>query len=79
MDDRLVRTTCIPLHVPDERIQDLHETYVRYQHCQQRTSDFCWPERPTQPSDLITTYKTADNALYSDLRTETDKLHANLV
>jgi len=74
------RTVRIPLIVPDDRVDDLHATYSPYQHCQNRTVDWCFPDTPTQPDDLTTSKGDAEDALYHELREETDhNLHANLV
>ena len=73
------RTVRIPLIVPADRRDDLHQTRPKYQHCQNRTVEYCWPDTPTQPDDLITNKGDAEAALYDQLREETDGLHANLV
>jgi IS605 OrfB family transposase len=61
-------------------VADLHATYRPYQHCQNRAVDWCWPDQPTQPDDLTTSKGDAEDALYDDLREDTDyNLNANLV
>ena len=78
-DDASHRAVLIPLVVPDNRVEDLHETHVQYQHCQNRASDYCWPDSPKQPADLLTRKTEVENALYHPLREETRGMHANLV
>ncbi len=80
MSVKAQRTVPIPLTVPDDRVADLHATYDPYQHCQNRTVDWCWPNQPKQPDDLTTSKGDAEDALYHDLREATDyTLNANLV
>ena len=80
MSVKAQRTVPIPLTVPDDRVADLHATYDPYQHCQNRTVDWCWPNQPKQPDDLTTSKGDAEDALYHDLREATDyNLNANLV
>ena len=73
------RTVRLPLIIPDDRRDDLHQTRLNYRHCQNQTVDYCWPDAPKQPSDLTTDKGDAEAALYDQLRRETDGLHANLV
>ena len=73
------RTVRIPLIIPDDRRADLHQTRPKYRHCQNRTVEYCWPDNPKQPDDLITDKGDAEAALYDQLREDTDGLHANLV
>ena len=73
------RTVRIPLIVPADRRDDLHQTHPKYQHCHNKTVEYCWPTTPKQPDDLITDKGDAEAALYDQLREETDGLHANLV
>ena len=73
------RTVRIPLIVPADRRDDLHQTRRKYQHCQNKTVEYCWPTTPKQPDDLITDKGDAESALYDQLREDTDGLHANLV
>ncbi|MFD1514152.1 RNA-guided endonuclease InsQ/TnpB family protein [Halomarina rubra] len=77
-DDRVNRTVVLPLVVPPERVADLHATRRRVAYCQRRTSDVCWDD-PNRPADVISTYRTAETALYHQLREETEGLHSNLV
>nr|WP_328766966.1 transposase [Halomicroarcula nitratireducens] len=62
--------------MPDDRKSDLHATNTRFQYCANRTADWAWryPEE-----DCVTSKNKAENAIYDDLRKETDDLHANLV
>jgi IS605 OrfB family transposase len=74
------RTIVIPLNIPEESKVNFHHTIFLYAYCQQETVDHCWPANPKQPSDLKTSKQDAENALYSQLRDETDEqLNANLV
>jgi IS605 OrfB family transposase len=73
------RTVRIPLIIPDDRRDDLHQTHLKYQHCQNQTVEYCWPIKPKQPDDLITDKGEAEAVLYDQLREDTDGLHANLV
>ena len=57
------RTVRIPLIVPADRRDDLHQTRPKYQHCQDKTVEYCWPDTPTQPDDLITDKGDAEAAL----------------
>lgn len=61
-------------------MSDFHQTILPYVYCQQETVEHCWPNTPTQPHDLKTSKRDAENALYNRLRAATDEqLHANLV
>ena len=73
------RTVRIPLIVPADRQDDLHQTRPKYQHCQNKTVEYCWPSKPKQPDNLITNKGDAEAALYDQLREETDGLHANQI
>ena len=72
----LTRTVRVRLDVPDDRKSDLHATNDRFQYCANRTADWAWryPEE-----DCVTSKSEAENAIYDNLREETDRLHANLV
>ncbi|EFW91074.1 IS1341-type transposase [Haladaptatus paucihalophilus DX253] len=70
------RTAAVKLTVLDERRDDLHESARQFLHCANRASEFCWDE--TSYKNCITANTTARNALYTELRAETD-LTANLV
>jgi len=72
----VTRTVRVRLDVPDDRKSDLHATNDRFQYCANRTADWAWryPEE-----DCVTSKSEAENAIYDDLREETDRLHANLV
>ncbi|AGB33712.1 MULTISPECIES: RNA-guided endonuclease InsQ/TnpB family protein [Halobacteriales] len=74
MDDALRRTVPVKLDVPEERRGDLHQTKAQFLHCANRTSEWAW-----RYDDYCVTNKSkAENALYDELREETD-LTANLV
>nr|WP_233255307.1 transposase [Haloplanus rallus] len=62
--------------MPDDRKSDLHATNTKFQYCANRTSNWAW-RYPDE--DCITSKSEAENAIYDDLREETDYLHANLV
>jgi len=72
----VTRTVRVRLEVPDNRKSDLHATNDKFQYCANRTADWAWryPEE-----DCVTSKSEAENAIYDDLREETDYLHANLV
>jgi len=72
----VTRTVRVRLDVPDDRKGDLHATNDRFQYCANRTADWAWryPEE-----DCVTSKSEAENAIYDNLREETDRLHANLV
>ena len=72
----VTRTVRVRLDVPDDRKSDLHATNDRFQYCANRTADWAWryPEE-----DCVTSKSEAENAIYDNLREETDRLHANLV
>jgi IS605 OrfB family transposase len=72
----VTRTVQIRLDVPDDRKSDLHATNSKFQYCANRTADWAWryPEE-----DCVTSKSEAEDAIYDDLRKETDELHANLV
>lgn len=74
------RTVAIPLIVPEKSQSAFHQTILPYAYCQQETVDHCWPNQPTHPSDLQTSKRDAENALYDRLRENTnEQLHSNLV
>ncbi|PSQ14775.1 transposase [Halobacteriales archaeon QS_7_69_60] len=72
----VTRTVRVQLDVPDDRKSDLHATNDLFQYCANRTANWAWcyPE-----DDCVTNKSEAENAIYDDLRDETDYLHANLV
>jgi len=74
MDDTLRRTVRIKLDVPRERRGDLHQTKTQFLHCANRTSEWTW----RYDDDCITSKSRAEEALYDELREETE-LTANLV
>ncbi|QKY21961.1 IS200/IS605 family element transposase accessory protein TnpB (plasmid) [Halolamina sp. CBA1230] len=70
------RTAPVKLIVPEDRRDDLHESAQQFLHCANRASEFCWSD--TSHTECVTTNTTARDALYDELRDETD-LTANLV
>ena len=70
------RTAPVKLVVPDERREDLHESAWQFLHCANRATEFCWSDR--SHTECVTANTTARNALYDELREETE-LTANLV
>ena len=74
MDDAPRRTVPIKLDVPRERRGDLHQTKTQFLHCANRTSEWAW----RYDDYCVTSKNKAENALYDELREETD-LTANLV
>ncbi len=74
MDDAPRRTVPIKLDVPEECRGDLHQTKTQFLHCANRTSEWAW----RYDDDCITNKSKAEDALYDELREETD-LTANLV
>jgi len=74
------RTVAIPLNVSEEVQSDFHQTILPYAYCQQETVEHCWADTPKQPGELQTSKQDAENALYEQLRDDTDEeLHSNLV
>ena len=72
----VTRTVRVRLDVPDDRKSDLHATNSKFQYCANRTADWAW-RYPDE--DCVTSKSEAEDAIYDDLREETDYLHANLV
>ncbi|MEZ3170098.1 transposase [Halorubrum sp. RMP-47] len=73
---KVTRTVRVRLSVPDDRKSDLHATNTKFQYCANRTADWAW----RYPHEHCVTSKSeAEAAIYSELRHETDGLHANLV
>jgi putative transposase len=70
------RTAPVKLVVPDERRDDLHESARQFLYCANRAAEFCWDD--DSYTSCITANSTARDALYPELREETD-LTANLV
>jgi len=70
------RTAPVKLDVPDERREDFHESAQQFLYCANRAAEFCWDN--TDHTQCVTANSTARDALYDDLRAETD-LTANLV
>ena len=73
-DDAPRRTVPIKLDVPEQRCGDLHQTKDQFLHCANRTSEWAW----RYDDYCITSKSKAEDALYEDLRDETN-LTANLV
>ena len=74
MED-VIRTVKVKLDVPTERCDDLHQTKDQFLHCANTTAEWAW----RHPHDYcVTSKQQAENALYDQLRTETE-LTANLV
>ena len=72
----ITRTVRVRLDVPNDRKSDLHGTSSKFQYCANRTADWAW-RYPDE--DCVTSKSEAEDAIYDDLRDETDGLHANLV
>ncbi|MES3516807.1 MAG: transposase, partial [Natronomonas sp.] len=72
----VTRTVRVRLDVPDDRKSDLHATNSKFQYCANRAADWAW-RYPDE--DCVTSKSEAEDAIYDDLRDETDELHANLV
>jgi len=71
----VIRTVQVKLDVPDERCDDLHQTKDQFLHCANTTAAWAW----RYPNDYcVTSKQNAENALYEQLRNETE-LTANLV
>lgn len=74
MDDAPRCTVPIKLDVPGERRGDLYQTKHQFLHCANRTSEWAW----RYDDYCVTSKSKAENALYDELREDTD-LTANLV
>jgi IS605 OrfB family transposase len=70
------RTAVVKLDVPDEQRDALHRTGEQYLYCANRTAEFCWTN--TSYENCKTNKRQVRDALYDDLRDETD-LQAQLV
>ena len=70
------RTAPVKFVVPDQRREDFHESAQRFLHCANRAAAFCWDD--TNYKACVTANSIARDALYDELRAETD-LTANLV
>ena len=71
----VIRTVKVKLDVPTERCDDIHQTKDQFLHCANTTAEWAW----RHPHDYcVTSKQKAENALYDQLRTETE-LTANLV
>ncbi|WP_277543842.1 RNA-guided endonuclease InsQ/TnpB family protein [Haloarcula laminariae] len=72
----VTRTVRVRLNVPSDRKSDLHATNTKFQYCANRTAEWAW-RYPDE--NCVTSKSEAEDAIYDDLREETDYLHANLV
>ncbi|WP_372480390.1 RNA-guided endonuclease InsQ/TnpB family protein [Halomicrobium sp. HM KBTZ05] len=70
------RTAVVKLAVSDEQRDALHRTADQYLDCANRTADYCWSS--TSYTECKTNKRQVRDALYSELREETD-LQAQLV
>ena len=70
------RTAVVKLAVSDEQRDALHRTAEQYLYCANRTAKFCWND--TSYTKCKTNKRQVRDALYSDLREETE-LQAQLV
>ena len=70
------RTAVVKLAVSDEQRDALHRTAEQYLYCANRTADYCWSD--TSLTECKTNKRQVRDALYADLREETD-LQAQLV
>ncbi|GAA0306583.1 RNA-guided endonuclease InsQ/TnpB family protein [Halarchaeum salinum] len=70
------RTAVVKLAVSDEQRDALHRTTEQYLYCANRTADYCWSD--TSYTECKTNKREVRDALYSELREETD-LQAQLV
>jgi hypothetical protein len=60
----------VKLAVSDEQRDALHRTTEQYLYCANRTTDYCWSD--TSSTECKTNKRQVRDALYSDLRAETD-------
>ena len=71
----VIRTVKVKLDVPGGRCDDLHQTNDQFLHCANTTAEWAW----RHPNEYcVTSKQQAENALYEQLRDETE-LTANLV
>ncbi len=70
------RTAVVKLNLFDEQRDVLHRTAEQYLYCANRTADYCWSD--TSYTECKTNKRQVRDALYSELRGETD-LQAQLV
>ena len=70
------RTAVVKLAVSDEHRDALHRTAEQYLYCANRTAEYCWSD--TSYTECKTNKRQVRDALYSDLREETE-LQAQLV
>ncbi len=70
------RTAVVKLAVSDEQRDALDRTAEQYLYCANRTADYCWSD--TSYTECQTNKREVRDALYSELREETD-LQAQLV
>ena len=64
------RTAVVKLAVSDEQHDALHRTAEQYLYCANRTAKFCWND--TSHTKCKTNKRQVRDALYSDLREETE-------
>ena len=73
------KTLIFPLETPSsDEHERFHQTVDKYQYCRDRASEYCW-QNPNRPDNIVTSKRAVEDALYHDLREETNGLHANLV
>jgi len=73
--EHVIRTVKVKLDVPTQRCNDLHQTKDQFLHCANTTAEWAW----RNPNNYcVTSKQKAENALYEQLRSETE-LTANLV
>ncbi|RLM83558.1 transposase [Halobellus sp. Atlit-38R] len=70
------RTAVVKLNLSGEQRDALHRTADQYLYCANRTADYCWSN--TSYTECKTNKRQVRDALYSELREETD-LQAQLV
>ena len=70
-------TAPVKLNVADAQRPLLHATTDQFLYCANRASDYYWDN--TSYEQCVTSNNTARQALYDELREDTDSLHANLV
>jgi IS605 OrfB family transposase len=72
----VTRTVRVRLNVPADCKSDLHATNKQFQYCANRTAEWAWRY---PHDDCVTSKSEAEQAIYDELREDTDYLHANLV
>jgi len=71
------RTLILPLQTTKQHEDDLRQTYEKYAHVLEQTTDYCWTT-PKHPRELKTSKQHIEGNLYDKYKSRTD-LHANLV